>query len=306
MRRSETELNDRLRERLAASVAAPSPAPGPVRGGWDEGSLRTVLRPPEEESTSGPDGAPSHAPDRGSERDGFGAARGWFSSFERRHVVVVVAILTVAVLAAGYFLLRARDHPAPPTGGAVAPATSAEPSRRSVPGGTRQSGAPPSSPAGPATSATVTVHVLGEVRRPGIVRLVQGARVADAIEAAGGPTTRAVTGRLNLAQVLVDGQQIYLSSRSDRPSEVVGPGLPTAETGTASTGGGTGASRGPVNLNTATAAQLEQLPGVGPATARAIIAWRESHGRFSSVNDLQQVEGIGAKTFAKLAPLVTV
>lgn len=315
MPRAAAELTDRLRERLAASVSAtasgppapvvpshpaPTGPPSASAAGWDEGALRTVLRAPDDTDlavVSDPE------PDRRPVRDRLAAVRARFPAFERRHVLVVAVILTMAVVAAGFFLLRARDHAVEPVGGG--PATGLPEVRSAAP---PAPSSPTSNPGSPATTgapvATIQVHVLGEVRRPGVVQLPAGSRVADAVAAAGGLTARAVTGRLNLAQVLADGQQVFLSGRADPPSEVVGPG---AGQGTgASPPAGSSGSSAKVNLNTATAAELEQLPGVGPVTARAIIAWRDQHGPFSSVNQLQQVEGIGAKTFAKLAPLVTV
>ena len=148
-----------------------------------------------------------------------------------------------------------------------------------------------------ATTATVTVDVAGKVRRPGIVVLDIGARVTDALNAAGGPRKGVDLISLNLARVLVDGEQI-----------VVG-GPPAAGVGgsTAGAGGGAGAAAGPlVNLNTAGQAELETLPQVGPVTAQSIISWRETNGGFTSIDELLEVDGIGDKTLARLAPHVTV
>ena len=271
---------------------------------WDEGALRTVLRPSSDEaSDDADDDDAGRAPRRLADWSSRLPGRERLGYFERRHVLVVVAILTVAVLVGGWFLLRARDHPAdspveiPAALGTTGPSDTEAPSvGASVPTASA-TGTPPA-------PTTIVVHVLGAVRRPGVVKLPEGSRVADAISAAGGLADRAVTGRLNLAQVLFDGQQVYLSARADAPSEVTGPG-PASGGGDGSPGSG-GTSTQKVNLNTASATELETLPGVGPATAQAIVAWREQHGRFTSVNDLQQVDGIGPKTFAKLAPLVTV
>ncbi len=143
------------------------------------------------------------------------------------------------------------------------------------------------------------MHVLGAVRRPGLVRLPGGARVQDALRAAGGQRDGARLGDLNLAQPLVDGQQVVIG-RGDGRSEVRGG------TGPPSTGSGppavAGVPDGSVDLNVATAAQLETLPGVGPVTAAKIIAWRDEHGRFSRIEELQEVSGIGPKTYAEIAP----
>lgn len=135
----------------------------------------------------------------------------------------------------------------------------------------------------------VIVDVAGKVARPGIVALPVGSRVVDALEAAGGAKKGVDTSALNLARVLVDGEQILV-------------GLPAAD----SAGGadGIGGEAGKVRLNTATASQLEELPGIGPVTAAAIIAWREENGPFTAVDDLIEVSGIGEATLAKLRPLV--
>ena len=145
------------------------------------------------------------------------------------------------------------------------------------------------------------MHVLGAVKRPGLVRLPEPARVQDAIDRAGGLRPGADLGDLNLAQVLGDGQQVMIGQRSDsgqeRGSELRDAGSP-ASPGT----GGPASPTAQVDLNAATAAQLETLPGVGPVTAAKIIAWREEHGRFSRVEELQEIDGIGPKTYAELAP----
>jgi len=161
----------------------------------------------------------------------------------------------------------------------------------------------PTSAAGPAaaasTGAMVTVDVEGKVRHPGIVILPTGTRVTDALKAAGGVPHRRSLHGLNLAAVLVDGQQI-----------MVGATPPGSESAPSSTSGGTDAGAGgataPVNLNTATAEELDTLPGVGPVTAQSILDWRAQNGAFTSVQDLLEVDGIGPATLAKLSPHVTV
>ncbi|CAI9404612.1 ComEA family DNA-binding protein [Nocardioides sp. T2.26MG-1] len=145
-----------------------------------------------------------------------------------------------------------------------------------------------------ASGASVTVDVAGRVRRPGIVVLDDGARVVDALEAAGGARPRTDLTGLNLARVLVDGEQIVVGQPP--PSGVVAAAVPTP-----------GAPGGPlVNLNTATQAELEALPQVGPVTAQAIMTWRDEHGGFTAVDELLEVDGIGDATLAQLAPYVTV
>ncbi|GIU88433.1 MAG: hypothetical protein KatS3mg009_2948 [Acidimicrobiia bacterium] len=172
-------------------------------------------------------------------------------------------------------------------------------------------GAPPapspsaSSTAAPAPATTavarVLVHVAGAVTRAGVVELAAGARVHDAIAAAGGAAPDADLARLNLAAPLADGQRIAVP----RVGEVLAaaPG----DTAAAQPGIAGGADApGPLNLNTATAAQLEELPGIGPALAAAIVAERERRGGFARVEDLRAVRGIGEQRFADLRGLVTV
>jgi competence protein ComEA len=163
------------------------------------------------------------------------------------------------------------------------------------PGGAPVAGAPG------AAGAEVVVHVAGAVARPGVQRLVGGDRVVDAVDAAGGPVPDADLGRINLAAPLADGQQIYVP----RLGEVPPAAAATGATGT--TGGGTAAAPGqPVNLNTASAVELETLPGVGPTTAAAIIAHREANGPFTAVDQLLDVRGIGDAKLAQLRDLVAV
>ncbi len=139
----------------------------------------------------------------------------------------------------------------------------------------------------------MTVDVEGKVRRPGIVVLDSGARVVDALKAAGGARPGVDLRGLNLARLLVDGEQILVGV----PAAV---GLPAAAVPTAPADGPL------VNLNTAGQTELESLPDVGPVTAEAILAWRTEHGGFTSVDELLEVDGIGDATLATIAPHVTV
>ncbi|HVX45194.1 MAG TPA: ComEA family DNA-binding protein, partial [Mycobacteriales bacterium] len=146
----------------------------------------------------------------------------------------------------------------------------------------------------PASSASgLVVAVAGKVRRPGLVHLRPGARVADAIQAAGGLRPGADIGLLNLAQVLTDGEQVLVG--------IDGAGAAAPAGG----GAGTSAQAGPIHLNSATAEQLDTLPGVGEVTAQKIIDYRTAHGPFRSVDALQDVPGIGPAHFAEIAPEVT-
>jgi len=160
-----------------------------------------------------------------------------------------------------------------------------------------------SAPAARSPGALLVVDVQGAVVRPGVVRLVSGSRVADAIAAAGGYSARVASDRLaaalNLAALLRDGDQVTVPSRDDaaRPS-----GRPPATGAGPTTSGG---SRTPLDLNTATAEELDSLPGVGPVTAAKIIASRTDQP-FAAVDDLRSRKLVGASTFDKLKDLVTV
>jgi competence protein ComEA len=167
--------------------------------------------------------------------------------------------------------------------GAVAPATGAAPA--------------------PSASPAVTVHVSGAVTHPGLVTLPAGGRVGDAVVAAGGMTGDADTARVNLARALVDGEHVHLPRIGEDPPEPVTP----AGTGAPEAGAPSGATGdGPLDLNQASAAELEQLPGIGPARAAAIVEHRERHGPFAVAGDLRAVPGIGEVTFQNLSPLVVV
>jgi competence protein ComEA len=131
----------------------------------------------------------------------------------------------------------------------------------------------------------VIVHVLGAVRRPGLIELPSGARVADAITAAGGATDEQALGSVNLARLLVDGEQVFVD--------------PTGEP----TGGGPDGS-GAISLNQASAAELQTLPGIGPVLADRIVAWRTSNGPFRSIDELAEVSGIGNAVMAQVRPLL--
>jgi len=160
-----------------------------------------------------------------------------------------------------------------------------------------------------ATSARtldVVVHVAGEVRNPGVYSLSPGARVVDALAAAGGPTASADVDRVNLAVPLGDAVQVYVPRRGRRtPSRAPQPGVNAPSLPALATGApGAAAGSALVSLNSATAQQLDDLPGVGPATAAAIIGHRERNGPFVSVDELLAVPGIGPSKLARLRDLV--
>lgn len=144
-------------------------------------------------------------------------------------------------------------------------------------------------------AARLVLHVHGSVVEPGIVELPAGSRVVDAIAAARGPTDEADLGGVNLARVVVDGEQLYVP----RIGEVPPPGAGAAS------GAGAGTGSGLVNINTADAAALETLPGIGPALASRIIAWRDANGAFRAIDELLAVSGIGQKTLDGFRDQVT-
>ncbi|MEO3929180.1 ComEA family DNA-binding protein [Micromonosporaceae bacterium B7E4] len=160
----------------------------------------------------------------------------------------------------------------------------------------------PSAPGSVVGAAEVVVAVAGKVRRPGLVRLPAGARVADALESAGGVLPGVDVALLNLARKVTDGELILVGVTPPPGAGPGGAGAPGAPAGAA----GTQPGGGKVNLNTATVAQLDVLPGVGPVLAQRIVAHREEHGGFRSVADLRQVTGIGDARYEDLKDLVTV
>lgn len=223
--------------------------------------------------------------------------------FQRVHLAVVAALLLVGLLAAGWSLVRARPVPLvsarPVPSSDVLTETAAPPSPSPSPSASTSA----SMAGGAGPGSALVVHVLGAVREPGLVRLRPPARVQDAVDAAGGFTRAADPGQLNLAQLLTDGQQVLIGTRASPEGQVRGSG--GSGSGAAPTGGSRAADAA-VDLNAADAAQLEELPGVGPVTATKILAWRDEHGRFARVEELQEVDGIGPKTYAEIAPHVRV
>lgn len=205
-------------------------------------------------------------------------------SLDGRSVVVLVVVAVLAVAVA--LVLFGRS---PRTETVVTP-TLIAPTGVPAPASTAPSGNSTAT-----AGAPLTVHVAGLVARPGVYELPAGARVVDAIDAAGGAIDGTDLSQLNLARVLVDGEQVAV-------------GVPAAPVPPGGAGPGAGPTPGlaPIDLNTATESDLDTLPGVGPVLAARIVAWREENGTFSSVDELLEVSGIGESTLADIAPLVRV
>jgi len=194
-----------------------------------------------------------------------------------RSTLILWGLVGIVVLVlGGRALLQDRGSSAAPQAPSATPAPS---------------GAEPIAAAPPA--GRLVVDVTGAVRRPGVYRLPAGARVQEALRRAGGATRKADAAAVNLAAKVADGQQILVPERAP----AVGAAPSVAGVGTA--------PAAPLSLNSATADQLDQLDGVGPATAAKIIAWRTANGGFSSIDDLGQVAGIGPKKLEALRPQVT-
>jgi competence protein ComEA len=219
----------------------------------------------------------------------------------RAGAIALALIAAIAVLITIFTLMR--DQPAPVVSAKLPPVDMAASASR----------APRASPsAGP--GQPVVVSVVGLVHTPGLVTLAPGARIADALKAAGGTTDGADTIGLNMARQVGDGEQIVVgiappkgqptvlgSSVSSGSTAPAAPGAPGAVSGTAKP-----APAEVINLNTATVQQLDTLPGIGPVTAAAIVAWRDANGKFKSVDQLAEVDGIGPARLEKLRPLVRV
>jgi competence protein ComEA len=200
---------------------------------------------------------------------------------------VGIAALVIVALVAGFIWYRL---------GADDPGASSSTARRAPTSATPTDGSGSTAPA--KKGERVTVHVAGAVATPGVYALAADARVIDAIEAAGGGVPESDLNRLNLAAKVADGQRVLVSRVGE--AAPAGPGTPGG------TDGGSADPSGLVNVNSATQAELEALPGIGPTLAEAIISERERRGGFRSVNELRDVRGIGEKRFADLKDKVTI
>ncbi|MGV9254155.1 helix-hairpin-helix domain-containing protein [Streptomyces sp. NPDC003697] len=219
---------------------------------------------------------------------------------ERRSVVALTALLVLASGFAVQHFWAGRTQPvqAPEVVRAAAPHTGRDGSGAAP--APAAAAAAPGPGAGASAGPMITVDVSGSVRRPGIHRLPPGSRVADALRAAGGARPGTRTDGLNRARFLVDGEQVVVGGPATAAPAGRGGTTAGGVAGAAAAGGVTG----PVSLNTATADQLETLPGVGPVLAQHIIDYRTRHGGFRSVDELREVNGIGDRRFADLRNLV--
>ena len=304
---------ERLSALLAAAAEAPEEeGPGPGRGG----------------GTPGPGDAPQRHPGRGGQHRHPVRVR---HAMATPATVVLAAVLLIVCGLAAVSLTRgepaatpvleatARPVPTgpPPAGPAGESAVAAVPPPPGTSTGPApQPGATPPGAGGPA--AALTVHVTGEVRAPGVVEVPPGSRVVDAVEAAEGLTERAVTDHVNLAQPLADGQQVIIPDRETADAvatgqdagraPAAGPGpvpVAGAPADVPAPGTGTTPPAGPIDLNTATIAELETLPRVGPVLAQRIVDHRTRQGPFTAPEQLDEVSGIGPAMLEALLPLVT-
>jgi competence protein ComEA len=237
-------------------------------------------------------------------------SRGWVARIRadpgRAGAIALAVVAALAVLVTVFTLVR--DRPAPVMSAKLPPvekASTATPRSSASPGAGQPAG----------SDRPVVVSVVGLVHAPGLVTLAPGARIADALQAAGGPVNGADTIGLNMARPVGDGEQIVvgLAPAPGQPtalgsSVASGSAPPPRAPGRAGPVSGTARPKAGevLDLNTATVEQLDALPGVGPVTAAAIVAWRQANGKFTSVDQLADVDGIGPARLDKLRPLVRV
>jgi len=227
------------------------------------------------------------------------AVRGGRWSPGRPAVVGLLLLVLIAAVAAVALVLHGR----PSVGGGAEALQTLPPAGPASGQGERTAQTVPSAAS---VRPGLVVDVAGRVHRPGVLRLAAGARVVDALQHAGGALPGTDTDDLDLARPLLDGEQVRVGL-GPAPVSAVGPRGTAAGAGGAA-GGSTaaGAPGAPLDLNAATAEQLDGLPGVGPVMAQKILTWRQAHGRFARVEDLQEISGLGGKKYAALAPLVRV
>lgn len=232
-------------------------------------------------------------------------ARAWLVWFGAGRLVAA-SVATVIVCAGGWWLLR---NPAPPTEASLpratvtstAPGPIGDDSSTTAPASDAPDAAEGDATDDAADAVAVVVHVAGAVVQPGVYELPSGARVRDAVVAGGGPTSSADWNQLNLAARVSDGSRVYVPAIGE---ELTGP-LVSGGAPTDSPSDPTATAAGPVDVNRATVDELDSLPGIGPATAAAIITERERNGPFLTVDDLERVPGIGPAKLDAIRDLAT-
>jgi len=210
--------------------------------------------------------------------------------------LALLVALAVATAVVAWWLARPREQALPPrvrTVGAPLRAGTVEPGHA----------ADAPQPPAPVGTGRLFVHVVGAVRDPGVVELAPGSRVTDAVAAAGGVTRAAAPASVNLARPVVDGEQVVVARRGDQAAR---PGAPVPGGAAAGVPGTSSPAPGPVDLNSATLDTLDGLPGIGPVLAQRILDWRTTNGRFSTVEELGEVSGIGEATLGDLRAMVRV
>jgi len=218
----------------------------------------------------------------------------------RRGALILLLVAAVAAVATAVGVWRDRPEPRPVETTALAQVGV---STIDVSSGAVTIASAEPAPAEPANPTEIVVSVTGLVVTPGVVKLPNGSRVADAIAAAGGVSEGADLTGLNLAAKLSDGESVVVGDAASA-SAASASGVSGASGGAGALGDATGGSL--INLNTADEAALDTLPGVGPVMAQNILAWRDTNGKFSSVEQLQEISGIGPSRYAQISPLVTV
>jgi competence protein ComEA len=236
----------------------------------------------------------------------------------RRGVAVLVVVALLGAGGGAWYFLRAAPHVVPTPADCqtatgqepgsclavgVGPASSPTPTDGFVPVG---AAANPSGPPAPSEVSELVVDVVGKVAKPGVFTLPPGSRIVDAIAAAGGALPHTDLTALDLARKLSDGQEIFVGVPPPSGTAAMSAGGVVGDETNVGSGADAGSADPIVNINTATQAELETLPGVGAVTAQKILAWRTQHGRFTSVTQLQQVSGIGPAKYAALAGRVKV
>lgn len=227
----------------------------------------------------------------------LGKVAGLFAPFSRMKLSklnlyqLIIGIALGVIGSVGFMTLRNQTHPAPIV---IEPAPTAVP------------------PAATPTAGPLTVFVNGAVNEPGIYELLPNARVQDVVAAAGGFSDNAFTDGVNLAQVVFDGAQVYVPRQEDSvevqqqlfANTIQGTPVATESDSNGETSGIN--TNGLINLNTATRAELEQIPGVGEATAQKIVSYREDNGPFTDIEEVMNVSGIGESKFAQMQDSITI